>query len=129
MLFKPSNGKMGEFGTAQLNGAHYGRRYHRFDLEFPVRLRFLMGVVNVQSDSVSKNLSVGGLLIRSTIAIPTNTELTFTLSAYGKGAVRPVYLVGEGVVVRVFRDESGKSFLVSVECKIPVAQLEEYLPM
>ena len=88
-----------------------------------------MGAVNVQSESVSKDLSIGGLLIRSTIAIPKRTELAFTLSIYGKEAVRPVYLVGEGEVVRVVRDEREESFLVAVECKIPVAQLEEYLPM
>jgi PilZ domain-containing protein len=120
---------MDQFGLAQSKAASHDRRYHRFNLEFPVRVKFLMGVANVQIDSVSKNLSIGGLLIRSTIAIPTHTELTFTLSVYGKEAVRPTYLVGEGEVVRIAGDEKEENFLVAVECKVPVAQLEEYLPM
>jgi hypothetical protein len=105
------------------------RRYHRFKLAFPVRLNFLLGVANVQIDSVSKNLSIGDLLVRSTVLIPTHTELSFTLSVYGKGAVRPIYLVGQGEVVRVCADESEGNFLVAIECKVPVTELEEYLPM
>lgn len=78
-----------------------GRKYRRFALEFPVRMKFQSGSSNAEIEAVSENVSVGGLLIRSALPIPQHTPVTFVLSVHGKRSVRPVHLVGEGEVVRV----------------------------
>ena len=100
------------------------RRYRRFELEFPVRIKSSSGSI----DAVSKNISVGGLMVRSATAIPENTAVTFTLSVHGKGAVRPTRLRGEGHVVRVEPGEKEATFGVAMRCSTPLVQLEEFLP-
>ena len=104
-----------------------GRMYRRFDLEFPVRLRFHAGSTDTEIEAVSKNVSVSGLLVRSVLPIPEHTPVTFILSVYGEKAVRPVHLMGEGEVVRVEGVESDATFMMAVKCNTPVTQLEEYL--
>src|SRR5271165_6064963 len=74
------------------------RNYRRFELTFPVRLRYQTGADIAEIDGVSKNVSIGGLLIRSASPIPPTTAVSFVLSVHGKHAVRPVHLMGEGHV-------------------------------
>ena len=104
------------------------RRYRRYDLEFPVRMIFQNGAVVTELEGVSKNVSVGGLLVRSATPLPQHTSIRFTLIVHGKNAVRPVHLVGEGEVVRVVTSTAaGGAFLMAVRCSTTVTQLEEYL--
>jgi hypothetical protein len=79
-------------------------------------------------EAVSKNVSVGGLLVRSAFMIPQHTAVSFVLSVHGEKAVRPIHLMGEGEIVRVESEEAGTAFVMAVKCKAPVTQLEEYLP-
>ena len=104
-----------------------GRTYRRFDLEFPVRMRFQSGATRLEIEGVSKNLSVGGLLFRSTLAIPERTAVSFMICLHASDAVRPVHLMGEGEVVRVAGGEHEGVFLVAVRCNEPVVHLEELL--
>ena len=103
------------------------RSYRRYDLEFPVLLRFQDGGVFAQCEGVSKNLSVGGLLVRSVVPLPLHTPAQFTLIMHGRNAVRPVHIVGEGEVVRVTASVTDGAFLIAVQCKTPVTQLEKHL--
>ena len=103
------------------------RSYRRYDLEFPVLLRFQDGGVFAQCEGVSKNLSVGGLLVTSVVSLPLNTSVQFTLTMHGRNAVRPVHIVGEGEVVRVTASATDGAFLIAVQCKTPVTQLEKHL--
>lgn len=104
------------------------RNYRRFDLEFPVLLRFQAESISVEVEGVSKNVSVGGLLVRSVSPIPAHTSVTFVLSVHGKQALRPVRLIGEGEVVRIEREEHQASFALAVKCISLVKELENYLP-
>jgi len=104
------------------------RKYRRFELAFPVRMKFQSGAGSAEIEAVSKNISLGGLLVRSTLPIPPHTSVTFILSVHGKHSVRPVRLMGEGEVVRVEGGEAEATFMMAVKCNAPVTQLEEYLP-
>ena len=105
-----------------------GRKYRRFNLEFPVTMKVQFGSEATEFEAVSQNVSVGGLLVRSTGVIPQNTPVTFILSVHGEQAVRPIHLIGEGEVVRVECEEVNATFVMAVKCKAPVTQLEEFLP-
>jgi len=104
-----------------------GRIYRRFDLEFPVRMWFQSDAIRLEIEGVSKNLSVGGLLVRSTLAIPERTAVSFMICLHASDAVRPVHLMGEGEVVRVASGEHVGVFLVAVRCNAPIVHLEEFL--
>ena len=105
-----------------------GRKYRRFNLEFPVHMKVRSNSLPTEIEAVSKNVSVGGLLVRSVRMIPQNTAVSFILSVHGEKAVRPIHLMGEGEIVRVESEEGGATFVIAVKCKAPVTQLEEYLP-
>jgi hypothetical protein len=105
-----------------------GRKYRRFNLEFPVRIKIESGAHGSEFEAISKNVSVGGLLVRSAELIPEHSLVTFILSVHGEDAVRPIHLLGEGEIVRVENEPATDLFMLAVECKSPVLQLEEYLP-
>jgi hypothetical protein len=107
----------------------HGRNYRRFTLEFPVRLKFETESKVSEIEAVSKNLSVGGLLVRSALPVPHDTYVTFVLSVHGSQSVRQIHLAGEGQVVRLESSESDGTFMMAVRCNEPVTQLEEYLPV
>jgi hypothetical protein len=106
-----------------------GRTYRRFKLEFPVRLKFETDSRRSEIEAVSKNLSVGGLLVRSALPVPQDTPVTFVLTVHGSQSLRPIHLAGEGQIVRVEGGEADGTFAIAVKCNVPVTQLEEYLPM
>ena len=103
-----------------------GRNARRFELAFPVRLRYPEGSGNREIEAVSKNISVSGLLVRSVLPIPERTPVTFVISVHGDTAVRPIHLEGEGEVVRL-EGVDNATFTIAVKCRAPVTQLEEYL--
>jgi PilZ domain len=105
-----------------------GRKYHRFKLEFPVTMKVQSGSEATEFEAVSKNISVGGLLVRSTFMIPCNTPVSFVLSVHGEQAVRPIHLIGEGEIVRAEGEVADATFALAVKCKAPITQLEIYLP-
>jgi hypothetical protein len=104
-----------------------GRSYRRFELEFPVRLRFEVGSGNGEIEGVSKNVSVGGLLIRSASPVPQQAPVTFTVSVHGAGSLRPVHLRGEGRIIRIESGDIEGTFAIAVSCNSPLTQLEAYL--
>ena len=58
--------------------------------------------------------------------IPEHTTVTFIISAQGEVAIQPIYLAGEGEIVRVDRSQDDATFTIAVECRAPIIQLEEY---
>lgn len=103
------------------------RTYRRFELAFPVRMNFQAGSNTAEIDGVSKNVSIGGLLVRSARPIPPQTPVTFVLSVHGKEGVRPLHLLGQGQIVRMEPDDQ-QGFALAVRCNAPVTELEDYLP-
>jgi len=119
---------MGRLETILRLSDWQGRKHRRFELEFPVHMKFQCDSATTEIDVVSKNISLGGLLVRSTLSIPEHTSVTFILSVHGKQAIRPVHLRGEEEIVRVESGGAESAFAMAVRCKAPVTQLEEYLP-
>ena len=106
-----------------------GRSSRRFELEFPVRLKFQVGSTSSEIETVSKNVSIGGLLVRSAVATPEQIPVTFILTVHGKQALRPVHLMGDGRIVRVECNEAEGTFVIAVRCNVLMTQLEDYLPI
>ena len=92
-------------------------------------MRFQRGSTTAEIEAVSKNLSVGGLLIRSLLPVPEHTTVSFVLSVHGRESLRPVHLRGDGEIVRVENVEAEGAYVMAVKCDAPVKELEEYLPM
>ena len=107
----------------------HGRSYRRFALAFPVRLNYQSGSTTAEIETVSQNLSIGGLLVRSAISVPQDTKVSFVVSVHGRNAVRPIHLRGEGQIVRIETGDAEGTFVLAVKCNAPVTQLEEFLPL
>ena len=105
-----------------------GRRYRRFELAFPVRMKIQSTEPVTEIEAVSKNVSIGGLLVRASLPVPEHTAVTFVLSVHGKQAVRPIHLIGEGEIVRVEREDQERNYVLAVKCNVPLAELVEFLP-
>lgn len=59
--------------------------------------------------------------------IPQDGAVNFIISLHRR-TLRPVDLVGEGKVVRMTRSTTDAEFVVALECKQPLTQIETYLP-
>jgi PilZ domain-containing protein len=124
-----AEGYMERIETLQRLSTSHGRNNRRFELEFPARLKFVIGSSSSEIEAVSKNVSLGGLLLRSALPVPQHIPVTFVLSIHGKESIRPIHLMGEGEIVRVEINEADRAFMIAVRCKTPLSQLEEYLPV
>jgi hypothetical protein len=101
------------------------RKYRRYELRYPVRVRFPLGEAVSEFDALSKNVSVGGMLIQAAAPVPEHCSVTLTMTLHGRPIVRPIQLTAEGRVVRVVRDSPG--FAIAVECSEPMTQLASAL--
>jgi hypothetical protein len=108
---------------------HRERKYRRFRLVSPVRLEFRSSGSAAEVETVSENVSICGLLVRSSTMIPKHTPVTFIISIEGHQGIHPIYLRGAGYIVRVESDGLGAGFAIAIECETPIAQLEEQLPV
>lgn len=104
------------------------RKYRRFDLQFPVHLSFPSSGTVLERDTISSNVSIGGLLLRATDSLPPHTQVSLTMDVQHPRLRRPFRLLGEGEVVRVERLESGSGFAIAIECKHPITELEDHFP-
>ena len=104
------------------------RKYRRFNLEYPVRMTFDGSGGGGELETISKNVNIGGFLVRSATAIPLHTPITFIMTVHAEQGVRPIHLVGKGKIVRVERNEDDSTYCIAVQCKMPLTQLEEHLP-
>lgn len=118
--------------VSQSQGTHgpysIERRYRRFDLRFPVSLSYPWDGVVREMKTISKNVSVGGLLVTANDQVPLHTPVSLTMNVVGPRFRRPVRLSGEGEVVRVESLGPGAGFAIAVECKRPIEEIEDHLP-
>ena len=105
------------------------RKFRRFELECPVFVRYPAACTANEVEVVTQNVSIGGLLVKSASAIPEHATVTFIISVQADGVVQPIYLGGEGEIVRVAKSHENGMFAIAVECKAPITRLEEYLPL
>jgi PilZ domain-containing protein len=104
------------------------RRYRRFDLNFPVSLSYPWAGMVREMETITKNVSVGGLLVTANDQVPLRTPVRLTMNVVGPRFQRPVRLSGEGEVVRVESLGPGAGFAIAVECKRPIEEIEDHLP-
>jgi hypothetical protein len=104
---------------------HYSlqRKHPRFKLRYPVHVKFRSGSLAGELDAISKNVSVGGILLQAESAIQKHCEVTFVMNVHGDQMIRPIQLAGEGEVVRVEPIESGEGFAIAVQCRQPITEL------
>ncbi len=103
------------------------REYRRFCLRNQVRVKYHAGDSVSELQAVSKNVSIGGLLLETDSRIPQCCPVSFVMTVNGGPVIRPIQFVGEGEVVRVEPDAAGAGFAIAVKCKRPMSQLEGYL--
>ncbi len=99
----------------------YERRFQRFNLRFPVHVKFSSG----ETDATSKNISIGGLLLESKCPIPHHSGVEFTITLGGE-TPRSIVLGGTGEVVRIEPGDTG-TFRIAVACAHPIHRIENYL--
>ena len=92
------------------------RKFRRFKLQYLVQVRFPSGSAMAEIDAVTRNISVGGLLLESGCLIPYRSSVEFTITVEGGSISRPVKLTGAGKVVRVEAGEMADGFGIAVAC-------------
>jgi PilZ domain len=103
------------------------RKYRRFQLQYPVRLKVRHVDLIVEFEAVSKNISICGLLLETSSMIPQHTPVSFTVTVDGRELDRPIRFVGEGKVVRVDRKLGREVLAIAVECAQPIQQIDHCL--
>jgi len=107
--------------------ARQERKYRRFKLSCPVHVEFWSGELVSEVDAVSRNVSVGGLLLEAPSPIPPYSSVSFVLILRGRHFSRPIKLAGEGEVVRVEPSCPETGFGIAVKCTNSISQLEGFL--
>jgi hypothetical protein len=100
------------------------RKYRRFSLHYPVRVKVHSADLVVEFEAMSRNISIGGLLLETSCMIPQHTPVSFVVTAEGRELGRPIRFVGEGKVVRVDPKAAEEVFAVAVECARPISQID-----
>jgi hypothetical protein len=103
------------------------RRFQRFDLSYPVHVKFPSGNATAEVDAVTRNISIGGLLLESTRRIPYRSPVEFEITLAGPPISRLFQLGGAGEVVRVEPGATTDRFAIAVVCAQPIYQIEAYL--
>jgi hypothetical protein len=105
------------------------RQYRRFSLRYPVSVKFDLGNSVSELRAISKNISIGGVLLEADTAIPQHCDVKFTMTVLGHHIIGSTQIIGEGEVVRVEPHGSGMGFAIAVKCKRPISELRGYLPV
>jgi hypothetical protein len=103
------------------------RKYRRFQLQYPVRLKAHTADLMVEFEAVSKNISVCGLLVETYSMIPQHTLVSFVVTVEAWELGRPIQFVGEGKVVRVDPKAKQELFAIAVECQRPITQIDRHV--
>ena len=78
--------------------------------------------------AISRNISLGGVLLEADSALPQHCDVSFIVTVRGHHIIGPTQIVGEGEVVRVEPQRSGAGFAIAVKCKRPISELQGFLP-
>jgi PilZ domain len=103
------------------------RKHRRYDLKYPVNIRFGSSSDRCELEATSVNVSVGGMLLETTAIIPERTPVSFLMTLEGGEILRPIQLVGDGHVVRVESIGSEPKYGIAVKCDKPISEIETYL--
>ena len=90
------------------------RKYRRFSVSYPVHVKFHFEDSVSELQAVTKDVSVGGLLIETASPIPQHCPVDFIMTLHGGPVIRPFQVVGEGDVVRRIEPESLRSRVATI---------------
>src|SRR5919108_3711825 len=107
---------MGQF-DAVLPPNRPERKHRRFPVNYPVHVKCHFEDSVSELQAVTKNVSVGGLLLETASPIPKHCPLSFVMTLHGGSITRPIQVLGEGEVVRVESHGPGAGFAIAVKCK------------
>lgn len=100
------------------------RRHRRFNLQFPVSLSFSSRDGVRELNAISSNISIGGVLLKATDAVPPHTQVSLVMEVKGPWSHRPVRLVAKGEVVRVEDLGANGGFAIAVQCQQPITEIK-----
>jgi hypothetical protein len=100
------------------------RKYRRYDLQLPVCLSFFSGSNLRKLRTVSQNVSVGGVLLKASDAVPLHANCSLIVDVKTASTRRVVRLRSEGEVVRVESASGHEGFTIAVQCKRPLMEME-----
>jgi hypothetical protein len=103
------------------------RKFRRFSLRYPVRLKVHSDDLMVEFAAMSCNISICGLLLETPAMVPQHTPVSFVLTVEGSDLGRTIQFVGEGKVVRVDAKAAKEVFAIAVECARPITQIDHRL--
>jgi len=103
------------------------RTFRRFNFEHVIRLRFPQGNAVAEVDAVTRNISLGGLLLESASPVPHRSPVEFTITVRGGSISHPIQLIGAGEVVRVGPGGKPDRFGFAVACSRPMTQMQHDL--
>jgi len=118
---------MGKLRQSTQSSSPAARKYRRFTLRYPVRLKVQAADLLVEFEAVSRNISICGLLLETPVVIPQDSAVSFVVTVEGSTLGRPIQFVGEGKVVRVDAQARKEIFAIAVECVRPITQIDHYL--
>ena len=101
------------------------RKFRRFTLQYPVRLKIHSADLVAEFEAISRNISICGVLLESSAMIPQHTPVSFVVTVEGGKVHRPIRFVGEGKVVRV-GPAAAQRFAIAVECARPISQINTH---
>lgn len=99
------------------------RRHRRFALVLPVLLEFSRNGKVHNSEALSENVSILGLLAKTRASIPLRTAVSLTIEIKA-AAGRCIRLLAEGEIVRVEAVREG-GYAIAVECRRPIAEIDD----
>jgi PilZ domain len=99
------------------------RKFRRFDLKSPIVVHFPSKGVRAKVEAVTKNISLGGVLLESNELIPEHSPVVFTITIQEGRIRRPIKFVSAGKVVRVERTAKRNQFAIGIACNQPITQL------
>ena len=114
-------------GDSQDGADQRERRYRRFDLQLPARLNFSYRGMVHELETVSWNVSIAGVLLRSKDSLPLQTQVSLTMDAQSPRSFRSIRLVSDGEVVRVERLDSDAGYAIAIRCNHPISEMKNYL--
>ena len=93
------------------------RKYRRFSASYPVHVKFHLEDSVSELQAVTKDVSIGGLLLETRSPIPQRCPVDFIMTLHGGPVTRPIKVMGEGEVVRVEPHGLDAGFAIAIKCK------------
>src|SRR2546426_11364998 len=96
------NNVMGKLNDLALPpGRPEQRKHRRFSVSYPVHVKFHLEDSASELQAVTKDVSIGGLLLETASPIPQHCPVDFILKLHGGPVTLPLQVIGEGEVGRV----------------------------